>query len=102
MWIVTKEALIGVVRTVVMYVYALLLTRIPVVNEWLINEGWADEVQNFVSGSVVVLLGTALYAAVRWAAEKWPQLGYLFIFNTKPAYDENVGAPWDRGEGEAE
>lgn len=92
MWIVTKEALIGVVRTVVMYLYALLLSQLPWLNDWLVNEGWADEVNNLVSGAFVVALGTALYAAVRWAAEKWPSLGYLFIFNTKPAYDEGESA----------
>ena len=86
MWIVTKEALIGIVRTVVMYVYALLLAQLPWLNEWLVNEGWADEANQLVSGAFVVALGTALYAAVRWAAERWPALGYLFIFNTKPAY----------------
>lgn len=87
MWIVTKEALTGIVRTVVMYLYALLLVQLPWLNDWLTNEGWADEANAFVSGSVVIALGTALYGGVRWAAEKWPQLGYLFIFNTKPSYD---------------
>jgi len=86
MWIVTKEALIGVVRTGIMYVYALLLTNVPVIDSWLQDNGLSDQVQNLVSGVVVVTLGTLLYAGVRWAAEKWPSLGYLFIFNTKPEY----------------
>jgi len=87
MWIVTKEAVVGIVRTGVMYLYALLIANFPIVNSWLTENGLSDEVQGFVSGAFVVTVGTLAYAAVRWGAEKWPNVGYLFVFNTKPSYD---------------
>jgi hypothetical protein len=88
MWIVTKEAVTAIVRTFVPYVYAALLGQVPFINDFLVDNNWADEMQGFVSGGFVVIVGTVVYAAIRAAAEKWPQLGYLLVINKAPAYDE--------------
>ena len=87
MWIVTKEAVVGIVRTGVTYAYATLLAKIPAVDSWLTDNGLADGVKTFLETVFVVAVGTILYAVIRWAAEKWPNAGRLLIFNTKPSYD---------------
>lgn len=88
MWIVTKAAVTSIVRTFVPYVYAALLGAVPVINDFLVDNNWADDVQGFVSGGFVVVVGTFVYAAIRAAAEKWPQVGWLLVINTAPTYDE--------------
>lgn len=88
MWIISKEAVVGIVRTFVPYVYAALLGQLPFVNDFLVENDWADDVQGFVSGSFVIVVGTLVYAAIRTAAEKWPQAGLLLVFNTKPEYKD--------------
>lgn len=86
MWIVTKEALVGVVRTAMAYVWVWLVSLFPGVQSWLESQGLYDSLENFVSGGFVLFVGTLLYALIRWGAEKWPKIGYLLIFNTKPEY----------------
>jgi hypothetical protein len=87
MWILTKEAVTGVVRTVMPYLYALLLGQLPFINSFLVDNGWSEAAQGFVSGGFVLVVGTFVYGAIRWAAEKYPQLGVLLVFNTKPSYE---------------
>lgn len=41
--------------------------------------GWAQ------AFSVVVI--AAYYALIRWAAERWPALGWLFAVNRRPQYE---------------
>ncbi len=86
MWVVSREAIIGVTRTAITYFYAFLLSQAPVVDGWLVGEGLSGEVQASISGTFVVVVGTAIYTAIRAAAEKWPRVGRLLIFNTKPTY----------------
>ena len=88
MWIVTKEALTGIVRTVMPYIYAALLGQLPFINDWLVANDWADAVQGFVSGAFVVVVGTVIYGAIRWAAEKWPWIGNLLVVNKAPDYTQ--------------
>ena len=78
-WIVPREAVTGVTRTGVAYLYALLLVQIPAV-EQLLGDGSLE--------LFVVAAGTAIYTGVRWAAERWPVVGYLLVFNTKPDYQQ--------------
>lgn len=85
MWIVTKEALIGITRTAVAYVYAWLLTSIPAVNDFLFANDLVDEADGLIA-IITVVIGTLLYSLIRWAAEKWPAVGYFLIFNVKPEY----------------
>ena len=77
MWLFTKEAAIGIIRTIVPGVYAWLLTQWPTVTEVL--PGIPPE-------SLVVAIGAALYVTIRAVAEKLPAVGYLLIFNQKPTY----------------
>lgn len=88
MWIVTREAVVGIVRTGVSYLYALLLSSVPFVNNLLTETGTADEVGTFIEGSFVVIAGTIIYSVIRWVAEKFPAVGFLLVFNTKPTYTE--------------
>lgn len=81
MFIFTKENAVGVTRTVVTFLYAWLATSIPVVSDWLVSVGLDDS-------AFVLLAGGLLYQAIRWLAEKFSWVGYLLVFNTKPAYDE--------------
>lgn len=75
----TKESVVAVVRTAMAYVYATLL--FPVANG--LGVSLPEEPDNWV----VLLVGTAIYQAIRWVAEKVPAVGYLLVFNTKPEYD---------------
>ncbi len=86
MWVVSKEALIGVTRTAITYLYAFVLSQFPLVNSWLVDNGLSGETQAFISGTFVVVVGTLLYTGIRAAAEKWPKVGFLLVFNTKPTY----------------
>lgn len=86
MWIVTKEAIISIVRTGVTYLYALLLIQFPAVNSWLDAASAGEGTSQFVTGAFVVIVGTGIYGGIRWAAEKWSWIGYLLVINQKPRY----------------
>jgi hypothetical protein len=89
-WIVTKEAVVGIVRTGMAYLWALLLAQVPFIQSFLVDEGWFDAVDGFVSGGFVLLAGTVIYSLIRWLAEnpKFEFLGYLLVFNDKPTYTD--------------
>jgi hypothetical protein len=40
-----------------------------------------------IEGAVTVLIGTGVYMAIRWIAEKVPAVGYLLVVNKAPSYD---------------
>ncbi len=80
MYIFTKENAVVVVRTVVTFLYAWAATNIPAVSDWLEGVG-------LDAASFTLIVGGVVYQAIRWLAEKWGWLGYLLVFNTKPAYD---------------
>ena len=90
MWIITKEAVIGIVRTAMPYVWAWLLALLTgwdwfmglSVADWVL--GWID---SFDPMAYVAVIGTAAYGAIRWAAERWSWVGYLLVFNRKPHYE---------------
>jgi len=79
MWLFTKEAAVGITRTVVPFVYGALISWIPQVGEFAESIGF-DPV------AAAVVLGGLLYTAIRAAAERWGWLGTLLIFNSKPTY----------------
>lgn len=79
MWLFTEEAAVGITRTLMGYVYGFLLVQIPDVVSFADGIGITQE-------GVVLILGTVVYTTIRAAAEKLPWLGYLLIFNKKPAY----------------
>jgi hypothetical protein len=79
MWLFTKEAVIGIVRTGVTYAYALLIEAIPAVEDFFAEVGFSAEL-------AIVAVGTALYMIIRAAAEKFPWIGHLLVFNQKPHY----------------
>lgn len=83
MYLFTKENAVGLVRTFIAYVYAWLLVQIPGLQDWLADLGLNEEA---VATGAAVVIGTLLYQAIRWGAEKFPKLGYLLIFNDKPKY----------------
>ncbi len=79
----TKESVVAVVRTAMAYVYASILTPIAANFEVVVPadpDPW-----------VVAAVGTVLYQAIRWAAEKIPAVGWLLVFNTKPHYADVQG-----------
>jgi len=79
MWLFTKEAAVGITRTVVPFVYGALISWIPQVGEFA-------ETIGFDQTTAAVVLGGLLYTAIRTAAERWGWLGTLLIFNSKPTY----------------
>jgi hypothetical protein len=97
-FILTKEWVVGVTRTAVAYAYAFILawgmTQWPdfALWSWLPAEA---------SDGFVLVVGTVIYGAIRSLAEKWPQLGSLLIFNTKPQYAGVEGVP-EAGSAEAQ
>lgn len=93
-WIVTKEALVGVVRTAMAYIWVYLFSTFPGAQSWLESQGLYESLEGFVSGGFVLFVGTLLYAGIRWAAEN-PRLewiGYLLVFNDKPSYNSTSSA----------
>lgn len=80
MWIVTKEALAGIVRTFMPYVWAWLLSVVGGI-DWL-----ADLLPSVPPEGLILIVGTVLYAGIRWAAEKWGWIGYFLVINQKPEY----------------
>lgn len=76
MWPVTKEGITGIVRTLMGYAYGWLLTT------------FAFDVPEDIEGAVTVLVGTGIYVAIRWLAEKFPWVGNLLVVNKAPSYEE--------------
>lgn len=94
MWLFTKEAAIGITRTAMAYVWAWGLTALAGW-DWLMSQSFGEAVLGWVNGldttAVVLIGGTAFYGLVRQLAEKFPQVGYFLIFNTRPDYSEAIG-----------
>lgn len=84
MWLFTKEAAIGIVRTVMPFIYGWLVTQIPGIVSWAEGFGITQE-------GLTVIAGGFVYTAIRALAEKIPQIGYLLVFNTRPDYSAAVG-----------
>lgn len=80
MWLFTKEAAVGIVRTVMPFVWGFLVAKIPGVLAFVESIGLTEE-------SLIVVGGGVLYTLIRAVAEKIPAVGYLLVFNTKPEYD---------------
>lgn len=76
----TRENAVGLVRTVATFIYAWAASNIPAVETFITDAG-------LDAATFTLLAGGLLYQAIRWAAERWGWLGYLLVFNTKPAYD---------------
>lgn len=79
MWLFTEEAATGITRTLMGYVYGFLLIQIPDIVSFAEGIGITQE-------AMVLILGTLVYTTIRAAAEKFPWLGYLLVFNKKPSY----------------
>lgn len=86
MWLFSEEAATGITRTLMAYVYGFLLVQVPQVVSFADGIGITQE-------AVVLILGTVVYTTIRAAAEKFPWLGYLLIFNKKPSYVGVVETP---------
>ena len=84
MWLFTKEAAIGIVRTVMPFVWGWLVGQIPQVVTFA-------EAVNVTQEGLTVIVGGVVYTLIRQLAEKIPQVGYLLVFNTRPDYSEAVG-----------
>lgn len=84
MWLFTKEAAIGIVRTVMPFIYGWLVSMIPGVVTWAEGFGITQE-------GLTVIVGGLVYTLIRQIAEKIPQVGYFLIFNTRPDYSAAVG-----------
>jgi len=82
MLLFTREAAVGITRTVVAFFYAWLITKIPGVKTWVADNG-------FDVATLSVVLGGVLYTLIRQLAEKWSWLGYVLVFNTKPTYSSD-------------
>ena len=82
MFLFTRENAVGLVRTIATFIYAWAATNIPAVESFLVESG-------FDEATFTLLVGGLLYQAIRWAAERWGWLGYLLVFNTKPAYSDS-------------
>lgn len=79
MWIFTKEAAIGITRTVMPFVYGWLVGLIPGVVAWAEGFGLSQE-------GLTVIVGGLVYTLIRAVAEKVPAVGYLLVFNKAPSY----------------
>jgi membrane associated rhomboid family serine protease len=89
MWIVSKEAIAAIVRTIVPMIYGWLFTLL----------GGIDFLSSFIgfipseptAGFVAAVSGAVagvLYIAIRALAEKWSFIGYFLVINQAPHYDE--------------
>lgn len=87
MWIVSKEALAAIVRRGMPGVYAWLIVQLGGI-EWLSDKivFLPDELTTAQIMALSGAIATIIYAAIRWAAEKWGWLGYLLVVNQKPHY----------------
>ncbi len=83
MFLFSKDNAVALTRTVVTFAYAWLLAQWPVVGDWIATVGIDPAA---AQAGFVVVVGGAIYEAIRVAAEKWGWVGYLLIFNTKPLY----------------
>ncbi len=88
MWLFTKAAAIAVTRTGVAYLYALLLGKIPFINDFLVGNDLSETIEGFVNGGFVLVVGTLLYTAIRELAQRFPIVGRLLIFTNEPEYSE--------------
>ncbi len=79
MFLFSKENAVALVRTVVTFVYGWLLTQWPVITDFL---------PDVPPETLAIVIGGLLYQIIRIAAEKFPKVGWLLIFNTKPQYDK--------------
>lgn len=84
MWLFTKEAAIGITRTVMPFIYGWLVGLIPSVVGFAESVGLSQE-------GLTVIIGGLVYTGIRALAEKIPQIGYLLVFNTRPDYSEAIG-----------
>lgn len=85
MWPVSKEGITAVVRTLMGYVYGFLITT------------FGFDMPAEIEGALTVLIGTGVYIAIRWLAEKFPAVGYLLVVNKAPSYDEEPVTGMDAG-----
>ena len=80
MWLFTREAAIGIVRTVMPFAWTWAATNIPGV------VSFAEGTLNLTLEGFVLIAGGVLYTLIRWFAEKFPKVGYLLVFNKAPTY----------------
>lgn len=87
MWIVTKEAIAAIVRTIVPTVYAWLFTALGGI-AWLSSFiGFIpSEPTPGVTAAVAGAVAGVIYVAIRWLAEKFPFIGYFLVINHAPSY----------------
>lgn len=94
MYTVTKQAMIALTRTVLPYIYAWLIGLLPFVQAFLDDIGAADDVEAFVTGPFVLIVGSLVYALIYWLSGQWHWIGYLLVFPTKPEYTPPpIGTP---------
>jgi hypothetical protein len=89
MWIVSKEAITAIVRTVVPTVYGWLFTFLGGIDFLSTFIGFipTEPSAGFVAGVSGAVAGV-LYVAIRTLAEKWSWVGYFLVINQAPHYDE--------------
>ena len=80
MWLFTREAAIGIVRTVMPFAWTWAATNIPGV------VSFAEGTLNLTLEGFVLIAGGVLYTLIRWFAEKFPKVGYLLVVNKAPTY----------------
>jgi hypothetical protein len=76
MFILTKEGITAIVRTLMGYVYGFLLTT------------FAFDLPAETETALTVLFGTGVYMLIRELAEKWPWVGNFLVVNKAPHYEE--------------
>jgi hypothetical protein len=86
MWIFTEEHATAFVRTVMPMVWGFLITRFPAVMDFLTQFGLTEE-------AAVLIVSALVYSAIRWAAQKFPAVGWLLGINKKPHYTGVVEQP---------
>ena len=79
MWLFTREAATGITRTVIAFVYGWLITRIPAVESFVVDNG-------IDMAGLSVVVGGVVYTLIRAVAEKVGWVGWLLGFNVKPDY----------------
>lgn len=89
MWLLTKEAVVAIVRTAMPYVWAWFLTFVATLDGLTSNPVGAfllDWINGVDPLAFAVIVGTVIYGAIRQLAEKFPWIGYFLVFNSKPSY----------------
>lgn len=83
-----KDLIDSVIRTIIPYIVGLVVALVAKANITL-----DDSTIVQITGVVTLLVGTIYYIIVRWAEQKWPQVGWFLGVPKQPVYVDNRTVP---------